>query len=400
MEAEHVTRTVMELAKSTGERALRREYDIFIPADAAFCLRTGVGAIFSRKGDSGVRAILIKSLVLAELGVVEIANQIAEMPNDLSEKPVYLDGLLYSAAGLYPLAVKNPKEYKKLWQRAVLGTSSASKKEKDEDAVPHAPPPMPQLSPIAFKMITDTLMSHRSLSRRVKVWSIILMNALAPYAPKSEPLASDEKPTLSQCSDLSFFSRINETLYRSGTLLRYCCSCGGENLSCSFLLCVCARVVGIINRAGVKLLFCIFDRTDIEEDESYDEEIEFHLIIALFEHFLQLFAPFARTIRDDGAEGDQSAPLDVSESFHRATAPVRKLWPMVLAGLENLDDAIASPQRFSLILHILQVFEQLEVAFRQDEEQALKKLFGVCATRLLYRRRSALILMSLVLFLL
>jgi hypothetical protein len=128
---------------------------------------------------------------------------------------------------------------------------------------------------------------------------------------------------------------------------------------------------------GVKLLFCIFDRTDIEEDESYDEEIEFHLIIALFEHFLQLFTPFARTIRDDSAEEDTAAPLGILESFNRATAPARKLWPMVLAGLENLDDAIASPQRFSLILHVLQIFEQLEEALRRDEEKALTKLFGV-----------------------
>lgn len=129
--------------------------------------------------------------------------------------------------------------------------------------------------------------------------------------------------------------------------------------------------------SGVKLLFSIFDRTDIEEDESYDEEIEFHLIIALFEHFLQFFVPYARTIRDDSANEDKSATLSVAESFRQAVAPVTNLWLMLRAGLENMDDAIASPQRFSLILHILQVLEQIQVAFDQNADLALKKLFKV-----------------------
>jgi hypothetical protein len=155
--------------------------------------------------------------VLAELGIVGIANRIADMPDDRPEKPVYLDGLLYSASGLYPLAVKNPKEYKKLWQRALPVAPAVSTNSKNDDAVLQTPPSPAQLSPAAFKMITDTLLSYRSLSRRVKVWSIILMNSLTLYAPKKEPLDRDESPELSQCTTLSFYRRMNETLYRSGT---------------------------------------------------------------------------------------------------------------------------------------------------------------------------------------
>lgn len=156
--------------------------------------------------------------MLADLGIVGIANRIAALPDDRPEKPVYLDGLLYSASGLYPLAVKNPKEYKKLWQRALPVAPAVFKDSKDGDAARELPPSPAQLSPAAFKMITDTLLSHRSLSRRVKVWSIILTNSLAPYTSKNGPLGRGERPALSQCSDLSFYRRMNETLYRSGSL--------------------------------------------------------------------------------------------------------------------------------------------------------------------------------------
>lgn len=139
---------------------------------------------------------------------------------------------------------------------------------------------------------------------------------------------------------------------------------------------------------GTKLAFCIFDRTDIDEDESYDEEIEFHLLISLVELFLQFFAPYARTIRS----GDNAKELGIGESFQQAIKPVKQLWSLVNAALRSLDDAIATPQRFSLLLHLLQVFEQLEAAFVVDENATLTKLFKVrwlsqvlfcCACRLI-----------------
>ncbi|RLN74281.1 hypothetical protein BBJ28_00006232 [Nothophytophthora sp. Chile5] len=338
----------------------------------------GIGAIFSRKGDEGIRGLYIKSLVLAEVGIVSIANevrwrspaervegvaplnnvffacietacvQIALMPDERKEKAVYLDGLLYSVASIYPLSVKNSKEYRALWHQALdkqpdsdreLAPPASSDEESKRSALA-AHEEASGLSPKAFRLISSSLLSHRSLSRRVKVWTMVLVHLLAPFQSDS-PLAADQQPAIAECSQLQFFRRVAEMLYRSGT----------------------------------KLAFCIFDRTDIEDDESYDEEIEFHLLISLFELFLQFFAPFARTIRD--VDASTTDVLGVAESFQRAIEPVKRLWPLLNAGLGSIDDSIATPQRFSLLLHILQVIEQLEAAFLADEEATLTKLFEV-----------------------
>lgn len=317
IEAVHVTRTVMELVKSIG-----------------------VGAVFSRKGDEGVRGLYIKSLVLAEVGVVSILNEIAQMPDTRKEKAVYMDGLMYTVAALYPLSVKNAKEYQSLWRRALRSEEQSGPNSTADDGKPKtsAVPSHKdgsQLSHEAFKMILSGMLSYSSLSKRVKVWTLVLMHLLAPYA-NGAPLSADEQPIMEECGQLEFFERITEMLYRSGT----------------------------------KLAFCIFDRTDIEDDESYDEEIEFHLLIALFELFLQFFAPFARTIRDKNG-----VVVGVAKSFQRAIQPIKQLWRLLDAALNSLDDAIATPQRFSLLLHLLQVFEQLEFAFITDEDATLTKLF-------------------------
>ncbi|GMF34336.1 unnamed protein product [Phytophthora lilii] len=306
VEAYHVTRTVMELTKTTG-----------------------TGAIFSRKGDEGVRGLYIKTLI-------------AEMPDTQKEKAVYMDGLMYTVASVYPLSVKNAKEYQSLWRQALDKQTSddlqGNNPVQNEEEEKKSPPQALQLSHDAFKMVLSGMLSYNSLSKRVKVWTLILMHLLDPYAAGA-PLGINNKPIMEECGQLRFFERITEMLYRSGT----------------------------------KLAFCIFDRTDIEDDESYDEEIEFHLLISLVELFLQFFAPYALTIRD-GEKG----VLGVTDSFQRAIKPVKQLWSLVNAALGSLDDAIATPQRFSLLLHLLQVFEQLEAAFISDESAALTKLFKVC----------------------
>ncbi|ETN12504.1 hypothetical protein PPTG_09312 [Phytophthora nicotianae INRA-310] len=320
VEAFHVTRTVMELTKNSG-----------------------VGAIFSRKGDEGLRGLYIKALVLAEVGLVSIINEIAQMPDTQQEKLVYIDGLMYTAASVYPLSVKNAKEYQSLWRQALdkrhnlEATTAARVDEEEKKRIPTNEQPI-ELSHDGFKLILNGMLSYNSLSKRVKVWTLILMHLLTPFA-SGTPLAADKRPVMEECSQLKFFERITEMLCRSGT----------------------------------KLAFCIFDRTDIEDDESYDEEIEFHLLISLFELFLQFFAPYARIIRD----GESKEPLGITESFQRAIKPVKQLWTLVNAALGSMDDAIATPQRFSLLLHLLQVFEQLEAAFVSDEDMTLVKLFGV-----------------------
>ncbi|KAF4027980.1 HECT domain-containing protein [Phytophthora infestans] len=315
VEALEVTRTVMELAKNTG-----------------------IGAIFSRKGDEGLRGLYIKSLVLAEVGLVSIVNEIAQMPDTQKEKAVYLDGFMYTVASVYPLSVKNAKEYQSLWRQALDKKSTQNTEATDDERVSVTDAATMELSRAGFNLILDGMFSYNSISKRVKVWTLILMHLLTPFATGS-PLAADKRPVMDECSQLKFFERIIEKICRSGT----------------------------------KLAFCIFDRTDIEDDDSYDDEIEFHWLISLFELFLQFFAPYARTIRDE----ESKEPLGIIKSFQRAIKPVKQLWPLVNAALGIMDDTISTPQRFSLLLHLLQVLEQLEAAFTSNEDMALVKLFGV-----------------------
>lgn len=147
--------------------------------------------------------------------------QIAKIPDDDSQKLVYLDGLMYSVTNFYPLAVKNPKEYRMLWNHALYGGPKPEQKQpvdasQDGDSAAPSIDVAPELSPTAFAAIFETLMSHQSLSRRLKVWSVILMSSLGPYR-RMRPLTQDERPPLEKCLTLSFYRRINETLFRSGT---------------------------------------------------------------------------------------------------------------------------------------------------------------------------------------
>lgn len=127
--------------------------------------------------------------------------------------------------------------------------------------------------------------------------------------------------------------------------------------------------------AGVKLLFCVFDRTDIEEDESYDEEIEFHLLIALIELTFQFFAAFSNHITDGTDRSTHR--LSATVAFQRLSEPVKMLWPLVEVGMHAIDDPVASPQRFSLLMHVVQVFEQVEASLVADEAGTVLKLFKV-----------------------
>ncbi|CEG36397.1 hect domain-containing [Plasmopara halstedii] len=305
VEAFHVTRTVLELVKDLG------------PA-----------AIFSRKSDVGLRGLYIKTLVLAEVGLVRIVNELARMPDTMPMKSVYVDGLMCTIASVYPLALKNAKEYQSPWHQALRTTGQG-----DEEGTSRA---KDELSLEAFQLIMSRMLSYNSLAKRVKVWTLVLMHLLRPYDSKT-PLAADMKPVMEECSQLTFYERIAEMLFRSGT----------------------------------KLAFSIFDRTDIEDDESYDEEIEFHLLISFIELFFKFFTPYARTI----CAADSPESLRISSSFQRAIRPIKQLWSLLDAALKCLDDVIATPQRFSLLLHLLQVFEQLEAAFDLDEEATLKKLY-------------------------
>uniref|UniRef100_K3WMM9 HECT-type E3 ubiquitin transferase n=1 Tax=Globisporangium ultimum (strain ATCC 200006 / CBS 805.95 / DAOM BR144) TaxID=431595 RepID=K3WMM9_GLOUD len=274
------------------------------------------------------------------VGFVHLANEFADASDERT--PFLIDGLVYTLVSLYPTVLKRPKEYREVWENALRikppasATAGATSANDDQLLVEST-----TLTPVAFKLLMEHLLSNYSLSRRVKTMGMVLMQLFLPYAGVS-PLSHDSAPPLDQLSGVTFYRSITQTLYRSGT----------------------------------KLLFCIFDRTDIEEDESYDEEIEFHLLIALTELFLQFFTPYAHTIQDKSSS-TAAARGNVTAMFQNAIEPVKKLWPLVQAALHGLDDAISTPQRFSLLMHIIQVFEQLEASFLADEARTLTKLYKI-----------------------
>lgn len=307
VEAIHVTRTVLEVVNESEH-----------------------GVVFARKGHDGVRGLYLKALVLAHVGLVSLVNEIARMPDRDDKKSVYLDGLMYTVTCLYPLTVKKAKEYRSLWHQALR--TDSTRRQRDEESANN------ELGHEALQLILSGMLSYNSLSRRIKVWTVVLVHLLRPF-DRALPLEADGKPKMAACSLLPLYERITKMLYRS----------------------------------GAKLAFSIFDRTDLEDDESYDEETEVHLFIALFELLLKLFTPYARTIRMEESQD----PLGVTSSFQRAIQPVKQLWSLVTAALSSLDDVIATPQRFSTLLHLLQVFEQLEAAFVSDEEATLQKLFQI-----------------------
>ncbi|KAF1321132.1 E3 ubiquitin-protein ligase hula, partial [Globisporangium splendens] len=311
-----LTRTYVELAKAVG----------FAP-------------FFDRKRETIV-GFQMRSCVLGHVGFVNLANEFASASDE--RKPFLIDGLVYTLVSLYPTVLKRPKEYREVWENALrikplasvtAGVTYANSEQSFAEST--------TLTPAAFKLLVEHLLSNYSLSRRVKTMSMVLMQLCSPYAGVS-PLSRDSAPPLDQLSDVAFYRSITQTLYRSGT----------------------------------KLLFCIFDRTDIEEDESYDEEIEFHLLIALTELLLQFFAPYANTIQDKSSSTAASCG-NVTAMFQKAIEPVKDLWPLVQAALHGLDDAISTPQRFSLLMHIIQVFEQLEASFLADEAGTLVKLYKI-----------------------
>lgn len=301
--------------------------------------------------------------------------QFADAPE---EKRFFLmDGLVYTLVSLYPTVLKRPKEYREVWDSALhskpqgqdpstIVASSRKLENGKTQAEPSAASKPVALSPLAFQCITEQLLSNYSLSRRVKTMGMVLMQLLSPYSAGETSRSSASKPPIDQLSDLAFYRSITQTLYRSGWCACACLLVHSVDSQCS------SPAMYVL--LGTKLLFCIFDRTDIEEDESYDEEIEFHLLIALTELFLQFFVPFAHTIQDKSGSTTASRP-SVAAVFQQAVEPVKNLWPLVQAALHGLDDSISTPQRFSLLMHVIQVFEQLEASFVSDEAGTLSKLY-------------------------
>jgi hypothetical protein len=145
------------------------------------------------------------------------------MPDTQKEKAVFMDGLMYTAASVYPLSVKNAQEYQSLWRQALdkkptevqQAETPGQADEEEKMSVPASAQDAVGLSHEAFKLILSGMLSYNSLSKRVKVWTMILMHLLTPYASGS-PLAANERPVMEECGQLQFFERISKMLCRSG----------------------------------------------------------------------------------------------------------------------------------------------------------------------------------------
>lgn len=112
-----------------------------------------------------------------------------------------------------------------MWQQALkLDVSKKIVSEKMNQDVDVIQPTM--LTPAAFESIMDMLLSHRSLSRRVKVWKMVLMQLLNSYA-NDAPLSSSEQPTMKLCTELEFYQKITKTLSHSGNIYVWLFLCAG-----------------------------------------------------------------------------------------------------------------------------------------------------------------------------
>lgn len=273
----------------------------------------GLGQVFSRKGHDGIRSIHIKSLVLAHEGLFSVINKIAALPDSTKPKDVYVDGVLHCVTSLYSLSLKSDTHFGKLWKQAFTEA------------------PMKNLTEEAVALVLGVLLEHKSLSKRVKVWTMILVQSLRLFS--GELITDASTVPVSVIQSVETYKKIANALYRSGG----------------------------------KILFFIFDRTEIDEDESYDEELEFHLFIALTELFFQLFIPLSLVV----------SPNEVVATLREVSQPIKRLWVLVEAALSNLNETFSSPQRFSLVLHVLQVFEVVEAGLEQNQATASAALFRV-----------------------
>jgi hypothetical protein len=205
------------------------------------------------------------------------------------------------------------------------------------------------------------LLSHRSLSRRIKAWAVILAKLLDLYPDiknkGKEPynnnikLITPKEPAFPDLHQLEFYRSIAQCIYRSGS----------------------------------RLLFSIYDRRDIDDDSSYDEEIEYRLVISFVELFFQFYLPHAKRLAfENSANIISSAPINpILAAFQQTIAPIKQLWPLLLSGLDILEETISTPQRFAVVIQILQLFEQVEETIAQQHqtvEKTLDQLYQVVKT--------------------
>ncbi|DBA02133.1 TPA: hypothetical protein N0F65_011200 [Lagenidium giganteum] len=292
-----------------------------------------IGVFFTRRGDDVIRMLHLKALFIADRGLAQVANevhrQVSALPKDSHDKEEIVDGFMQAITTFYQVSLKNHKEFRGLWKEAI-----AKSKIFDAKGVLIGT----HLNSDAFLLVVDSLLSYLSLSRRMKTWAMIIMELTGVLA-SDKPITNAAQIPLQEPTKIEFFHHISDALYRS----------------------------------GAKMMFCIFDRTDIDEDDRYDEEIEYHLIVALVEFFMQFFAAYAQVLTTSTGSKFSS----IADAFREGTAPVKRLWVLVLAALESLHDTMATPQRFSIILHVLQVIEQVQSALDNDVATTFSKLYDI-----------------------
>ncbi|KAJ0412267.1 hypothetical protein ATCC90586_006653 [Pythium insidiosum] len=295
--------------KPNAAKALDRDVErTEVTATLAVLLRrSSIGALLSRKSDEGARGLDIKWLILAHVGVVAAINE--------PEKPAYVDAVMHTTASLYTAALRSSKSYGSLWQQALADVETRG------------------LTAASVSTVLDALLGHSSLSRRVRVWMLLLTRSFRLWEANagSDDAGKTELAVQALASDA-----------------------------------VLTRVAHAASRSATKMIFSIYDRTEIDEDESYDEEVEFHLFIALTEMLVQLFTALAPR------RPDLTDQAQLAECFARVTAPLQSLWSLLQPALQTLEESFGTPQRFSLVLHVLQTIAIMEDALRQPEPNAWK----------------------------
>ncbi|GLE00414.1 hypothetical protein PINS_up009171 [Pythium insidiosum] len=290
-----------------------------VTATLAVLLRhASVGALLARSGDDSARSLDIKWLILAHVGVVAAMNEVAALPEEDAKKAVYVDAVMHTTASLHTASLKSSKSYGSLWRQALADMDTRS------------------LTSASLSTVLHALLAHNSLSRRVRVWTMLLSRSLRLWDDSGDADTNTEKHSMALAV---------QSLASDDVLL---------------------RIAQAAKRSGVKMLFSIYDRTEIDEDESYDEEVEFHLFIALTEMLLQLFSALAPR-RTDLAAGAQPA---LAACFARIVAPLESLWTFLQPALETLEESFGTPHRFSLVLHVLQTIEIMKDALQQPDARA------------------------------
>ncbi|CAK4128610.1 unnamed protein product [Aphanomyces euteiches] len=173
------------------------------------------------------------------------------------------------------------------------------------------------------------LISQNQNPRFVSTWVYIISDVLKLYAPDA-PTNTCSTPTWPKFLSTDFYLSITTS----------------------------------IARTAKRLLF------NLCESDTTDDEFETKVLFAKFEMFLLWFVPHAFMISEDA-----------SGVFQTVIAPLQDLWSLTNMALQVLSEEVYSPDRFAVILHLLQLLSQLQTCFETGQTQQLYKLLKAQANK-------------------